>query len=120
MYILIYFVMIIGFAFFYVTIQYNPLEMANNLRKNSGAIPGYRPGKPTTDYIKRVLNRVTLIGALFLGFVALFPSVFGKLSGFYGLTLGGTSLMIVVGVALETTQQIESQMMMRHYKGFLE
>lgn len=119
-YILVYFVMIIGFAFFYVTIQYNPLEMANNLRKNSGAIPGYRPGKPTSDYIKRVLNKVTLIGALFLGFIALFPSVFGKLSGFYGLTLGGTSLMIVVGVALETTQQIESQMMMRHYKGFLE
>lgn len=119
-YILVYFVFIIGFAFFYVTIQYNPLEMANNLRKNSGAIPGYRPGKPTADYIRRVLNKVTLIGAIFLGFIALFPSVFGKLSGFYGLTLGGTSLMIVVGVALETTQQIESQMMMRHYKGFLE
>ncbi len=119
-YILVYFVFIIGFAFFYVTIQYNPLEMANNLRKNSGAIPGYRPGKPTSDYIRRVLNKVTLIGAFFLGFIALFPSVFGKLSGFYGLTLGGTSLMIVVGVALETTQQIESQMMMRHYKGFLE
>ncbi len=119
-YILVYFVLIIGFAYFYVTIQYNPLEMANNLRKNSGAIPGYRPGKPTADYIKRVLNKVTLIGALFLGFIALFPSVFGKFSGFYGLTLGGTSVMIVVGVALETTQQIESQMMMRHYKGFLE
>ncbi len=119
-YILLYFVMIIGFAFFYVTIQYNPTEMANNLRKNSGAIPGYRPGKPTTDYIKRVLNKVTLIGALFLGIIALFPSLFGKFSGFYGLTLGGTSIMIVVGVALETTQQIESQMMMRHYKGFLE
>ena len=119
-YITIYLLAIIGFAFFYVTIQYNPLEMANNLRKNSGAIPGYRPGKPTSDYIKRVLNRVTLIGALFLGIIALFPSVFGKLTGFYGLTLGGTSVMIVVGVALETTQQIESQMMMRHYKGFLE
>ncbi len=119
-YIIVYFVLIIAFAFFYVTIQYNPLEMANNLRKNSGAIPGYRPGKPTADYIKRVLNKVTLIGALFLGFIALFPSLFGMASGFYGLTLGGTSVMIVVGVALETTQQIESQMMMRHYKGFLE
>ena len=119
-YILVYFVLIIGFAFFYVTIQYNPLEMANNLRKNSGAIPGYRPGKPTADYIKRVLNKVTLIGALFLGFIALFPSLFGMITKFYGLTLGGTSVMIVVGVALETTQQIESQMMMRHYKGFLE
>ncbi len=119
-YIILYFVLIIGFAFFYVTIQYNPTEMANNLRKNSGAIPGYRPGQPTSDYIKRVLNKVTLIGALFLGFIALFPSLFGKFSGFYGLTLGGTSVMIVVSVALETTQQIESQMMMRHYKGFLE
>ena len=120
-YILLYFALIIGFAFFYVTIQYNPMEMANNLRKNSGAIPGYRPGKPTADYIKRVLNKVTLIGALFLGFIALFPSLFGMATGYQGaLTLGGTSVMIVVGVALETTQQIESQMMMRHYKGFLE
>lgn len=119
-YIILYFILIIGFAFFYVTIQYNPMEMANNLRKNSGAIPGYRPGKPTADYIKRVLNKVTLIGALFLGIIALFPSLFGKFSGFYGLSLGGTSIMIVVGVALETTQQIESQMTMRHYKGFLE
>ena len=119
-YIILYALMIIGFAFFYVTIQYNPTEMANNLRKNGGAIPGQRPGKPTADFIKRVLNKVTFIGALFLGIVALFPSVFGKLSGFAGLTIGGTSLMIVVGVALETVQQIESQMMMRHYKGFLD
>lgn len=119
-YIILYFLLIIGFAFFYVTIQYNPVEMANNLRRNSGAIPGYRPGKPTQDFIKRVLNKVTFIGALFLGVIAVFPSVFGALSGIYGLSLGGTSIMIVVGVALETTQQIESQMMMRHYKGFLE
>ena len=118
-YIFVYFFLIIGFAYFYVTIQYNPTEMANNLRQNSGAIPGYRPGKPTSDYIKRVLNKVTLIGAIFLGFIALFPSVFGKFTQFYELTLGGTSIMIVVSVALETTQQIESQMMMRHYKGFL-
>ena len=119
-YLVIEFVLIIAFAFFYVTIQYNPLEMSNNLRKNSGAIPGYRPGKPTTDYIKRVLNKVTLIGALFLGVIAIFPGVFGLFTGIYGLSLGGTSIMIVVGVALETTQQIESQMLMRHYKGFLE
>lgn len=118
-YIFVYFFLIIGFAYFYVTIQYNPTEMANNLRQNSGAIPGYRPGQPTADYIKRVLNKVTLIGAIFLGFIALFPSLFGKFTQFYELTLGGTSIMIVVGVALETTQQIESQMMMRHYKGFL-
>ncbi len=119
-YVVLYFVMIIGFAFFYVTIQYNPMEMANNLRKNSGAIPGYRPGRPTSDYIKRVLNKVTLIGALFLGLIAVFPSIFGIVTSIYGLSLGGTSIMIVVGVALETTQQIESQMTMRHYKGFLE
>ena len=119
-YIILYALMIVGFAFFYVTIQYNPVEMANNLRKNGGAIPGQRPGKPTADFIKRVLNKVTFIGALFLGIVALFPSVFGKISGIYGLTIGGTSVMIVVGVALETVQQIESQMMMRHYKGFLD
>jgi preprotein translocase subunit SecY len=112
--------MIIGFAYFYVTIQYDPTEMANNLRKNSGAIPGYRPGEPTVEYLKKVINKVTFIGALFLGIIALFPSLFGKFSGIYGLTLGGTSIMIVVGVALETTQQIESQMMMRHHKGFLE
>ena len=95
--------------------------MANNLRKNGGAIPGQRPGKPTADFIKCVLNKVTFIGALFLGVVALFPSVFGKITNFQGgLTIGGTSVMIVVGVALETVQQIESQMMMRHYKGFLD
>lgn len=121
-YLTLEFILIIGFAFFYVTIQYNPLEMSNNLRKNSGAIPGYRPGKPTTDYIKRVLNKVTLIGAVFIGIIAVFPGLFGLIAGqsYTGLTLGGTSVMIIVGVALETTQQIESQMMMRHYKGFLE
>ena len=121
LYIILYALLIVGFAFFYVTIQYNPVEMANNLRKNGGAIPGQRPGKPTADFIKRVLNKVTFIGALFLGVVALFPSVFGKITNFQGgLTIGGTSVMIVVGVALETVQQIESQMMMRHYKGFLD
>ena len=121
-YLILEFFLIIAFAFFYVTIQYNPLEMSNNLRKNSGAIPGYRPGKPTTDYIKRVLSKVTFIGSLFLGIIAVFPGVFGLIAGqsYTGLTLGGTSIMIIVGVALETTQQIESQMMMRHYKGFLE
>ncbi|MDD2417572.1 MAG: preprotein translocase subunit SecY [Oscillospiraceae bacterium] len=116
----LYFMLIIGFAFFYVTIQYNPLEMSNNLRKNSGAIPGYRPGRPTVDYIKRVLNKITLIGAICLGVIATFPIIFSSISGIDGLALGGTSIMIIVGVAIETTQQIESQMMMRHYKGFLE
>ncbi len=120
-YVVLYFVLIIAFAFFYVTIQYNPVEMANNLRRNSGAIPGYRPGKPTSDYITRVIRKVTFIGALFLGVVAVFPSIFGAIfPQFTGLAIGGTSIMIVVSVAMETTQQIESQMMMRHYKGFLE
>ncbi len=118
-YIILYFLLIIGFAFFYVQIQYNPIEMANNLRKNSGAIPGRLPGKPTVDYIRKVISKITLIGALFLGVIALFPSIFGKFTGI-GLGIGGTSVMIVVGVALETMQQIESQIMMRHYKGFLE
>lgn len=121
-YLVLMFLLIIGFAFFYVTIQYNPVEMANNLRRNSGAIPGFRPGKPTSDFIKRILHRVTFIGALALGLIALFPGLFGLFAGnmYTGLTLGGTSVMIVVGVALETTQQIESQMMLRHHKGFLE
>ena len=116
------FVLIIAFGFFYVTIQYNPVEMANNLRRNSGAIPGFRPGKPTSDFIKRILFRVTFIGSLALGIIAVFPGLFGIFAGgqYTGLTLGGTSVMIVVGVALETTQQIESQMMLRHHKGFLE
>ncbi len=122
LYVVLYFVLIIAFAFFYVTIQYNPVEMANNLRRNSGAIPGYRPGKPTSDYINRVIRKVTFIGALFLGVVAVFPSIFGMIfkDTFQGIAIGGTSVMIVVSVALETTQQIESQLMMRHYKGFLE
>lgn len=119
-YAVLYFLLIIGFAFFYVKIQYNPLEISNNLRKNSGAIPGYRPGKPTVDFINRVLNKITLTGALCLGVIATFPIIFSAVSGIGGLALGGTSIMIVVGVALETSQQVESQMMMRHYKGFLE
>jgi len=119
-YLFVLFALIIAFAFFYVTIQYNPMEMANNLRKNSGAVPGYRPGAPTADYIKRVLSKVTLMGAIFCGIIALLPGIFGMVTQMYGLTLGGTSIMIVVGVALETVQQIESQLMMRHYKGFLE
>ncbi len=122
-----YFLLIIFFAYFYSTIQYNPIEMANNLRKNNGAIPGIRPGRPTSDYILRVLSRLTLIGALMLSVVALFPIVYSlicntALKDYGGMTisLGGTSLIIMCGVALETVKQLESQMMMRHYKGFLD
>ncbi len=119
-YCIIYFVLIVMFAFFYITIQYNPMEMANNLRQNHGAIPGIRPGKPTSDYIAKILSKITLIGALFLAFIALLPIVYGSAAGMQNLGLGGTSIIIMVGVALETVKQMESQMMMRTYKGFLD
>ena len=128
-YAIIYFVLIIAFAYFYASIQYNPVEMANNIRKNSGAIPGIRPGKPTSDYIARILNRITLLGALLLSVVALFPIIFSQVTSLItikgvnyamNISLGGTSIIIMVGVALETVKQLESQMMMRHYKGFLD
>ena len=117
---IIYFFLIIMFAYFYTTIQYNPVEMANNLRTNNGTIPGIRPGRPTADYIAKILSRITLIGALFLAFIALMPLVFGKISTMGNMSLSGTSVIILVGVALETVKQLESQMMMRHYKGFLD
>ena len=119
-YMIIYFFLIIMFAYFYTTIQYNPVEMANNLRTNNGTIPGIRPGRPTADYIAKILSRITLIGALFLAFIALMPLVFGKISTMGNMSLSGTSVIILVGVALETVKQLESQMMMRHYKGFLD
>ena len=120
LYAVLYFLLILGFNYFYVAIQYNPIEIANNLKKNNGAIPGYRPGQPTAEFIRNSLNKVTLIGAIFLGFVAIFPIIFQNVSGITGLSLGGTTMLIVVGVALETTRTLESQMMMRHHKGFLE
>lgn len=123
-YAIMYFVLIIFFAYFYAAIQYNPIEMANNIRKNSGAVPGIRPGKPTSDYITKVLNRLTLVGALLLSVVALYPILFSQITGAFkhqvSITIGGTSIIILVGVALETVKQLESQMMMRHYKGFLD
>lgn len=119
-YAVLYFVLIIMFAYFYTTIQYNPIEMSNNLRQNNGTIPGIRPGKPTTDFIAKILSRITLIGALFLAFIALLPIIFGNVTGMSSMSLGGTSIIILVGVALDTVKQMESQMMMRHYKGFLD
>ncbi len=118
-YAVLYFVLIICFAYFYVNIQYNPVEMANNLRKSSGAIPGIRPGKPTADFIKKILSRVTLLGAILLSVIALLP-IFMSLANSTGISIGGTSILIVVGVALDTVKNLESQMMMRHYKGFLD
>ena len=118
-YAVIYFFLIIGFAYFYATIQFNPVEMANNLRKNGGAIPGIRPGQPTTDFISKILSRITLLGALFLSVVAILPIIVGNVGGI-NISLGGTSVLIMVGVALDTVRSLESQMMMRHYKGFLD
>ena len=129
-YAIIYFVFIIAFAYFYASIQYNPIEMSKNIRENGGSIPGIRPGEPTARYIGKIINRITLLGALLLSVVALFPIVFSQVSTFalgkagyeqgLNVSLGGTSIIILVGVALETVKQLESQMMMRHYKGFLD
>lgn len=130
-YTLIYFVLIIFFAYFYSSIQYNPIEMANNLAKNSGTIPGVRTGRPTSDYIAKVISKIVLLGALLLSVVALFPILYSqittlicvnglKLDTGVSISLGGTSIIILVGVAIETVRQLESQMMMRHYKGFLD
>ncbi|MGN1050778.1 MAG: preprotein translocase subunit SecY [Acutalibacteraceae bacterium] len=120
LYALCYFILIIMFAYFYTTIQYNPVEMANNLKQNNGTIPGVRSGTPTAQFISKILSRITLIGALFLAVIALFPIIYAALANMTGLSMGGTSIIIIVGVALETSKQLESQMMMRHYKGFLD
>ena len=120
-YMVIYFALIIGFAYFYLAISFNPVEVANNLKKNGGFITGIRPGKPTTDYITKILGRVTLIGAIFLGIVACLPLVLGWFGSQYAnLAFGGSSLLILVSVVIETQREIEAQMTMRHYKGFLE
>ena len=122
-----YFVLILFFAYFYASIQYDPIEMANNIRKNSGMIPGIRPGKPTSDYITKILSRIVLLGALLISVVALLPILFQLFTAMVlpenysmSVSLGGTSIIIIVGVALETVKQLESMMMMRHYKGFLD
>lgn len=118
-YALLYFIFIMGFNYFYVAIQYNPIEIANNLRKNSGTVPGIRPGKPTSDFIAKVVSKTTFLGGLFLAVIAILPIGLGALTKM-NISLGGTSIIILVGVALDTVKQLESQMMMRHYKGFLE
>ena len=125
-YSIVYFLLIVLFSYFYNTIQFNPIEVANNLKKNGGFIPGFRPGKPTSDFLAKVVNRITVFGALFLAVVALLPAITGGIMEACGstvgarLAIGGTSVIIVVGVALETVKQLEAQLMMRHYKGFLE
>ena len=122
-YALVYFLLIIFFAYFYSTIQFNPIEVANNLKKNGGYIPGFRPGKPTSEFIQKVLNKITLFGAIYLGIIAVVPIViahFSASAALTGISLGGTSIIIVVGVALETVRALEAQLLMRNYKGFLD
>ncbi len=123
LYAFIYLLLIIFFAYFYSTIQFNPIEIANNLKRNGGFIPGFRAGRPTSEFIAKVLNKITLFGAIYLAIIAVTPilvGVFSESAAASGITLGGTSIIIVVGVALETVKALENQMLMRHYKGFLE
>ena len=116
-----YFLMIFFFSWFYSTIQYDPMEIANNLKSNGGFIPGFRPGKPTAEFIQKVINKIVVFGAIYLGIVALLPIIAGNLmTDVRNLAIGGTSVIIVVGVALETVKALEAQMLMRHYKGFLD
>ena len=120
LYAVIYFLLIIMFSYFYATIQFNPVEVANNLKKNGGFIPGFRPGRPTAEFLTKVLSRLTFFGAIYLGIVAILPIITDNITGIVNMSIGGTSVIIVVGVALETVKMIEAQMLMRHYKGFLE
>ena len=119
-YAIVYFLLIIGFGYFYAAIQYNPIEIANNLKKNGGFIPGFRAGRPTAEFIQKVIHKVVLFGSLYLGVVAILPIIISNVPGYSGVAIGGTSIIIVVGVALETVKALEAQLMMRNYKGFLE
>ncbi len=119
-YTIIYVLLIFGFAYFYSTIQFNPVEVANNMKKNGGFIPGFRPGKPTSDFIKKVLNKITMMGAIFLAVIAALPLILSNIPSLGALGIGGTTTLIMVSVSLETVRAIEGELMMRHYKGFLE
>ena len=125
-YLIIFLGLLIAFAYFYVAISFNPVEVANNIKNNGGAIPGIRSGRPTVEFIKKVLNRITLVGALLVAFIACFPMLINNIAAifesnaFAALAFGGSSLMIVVGVALETVRELEAQMSLRNYKGFLD
>ena len=125
-YLVVFLALLIAFAFFYVAISFNPVEVANNIKNNGGAIPGIRSGRPTIEFIKKVLNRITLVGALLVAFIAVFPMMLNIIAGYFGsqaflsLAFSGSSMMIVVGVALETVRELEAQMSLRNYKGFLD
>jgi preprotein translocase subunit SecY len=118
LYNVLYAILIIFFTYFYTSVTFNPIEVATNMKENGGYIPGIRPGRPTSDYLNRTLTRITLAGAIFLATIAILPNIILAL-GSLDIRFGGTSLLIAVGVSLDTTKQIEAQMMMRHYKGFL-
>jgi preprotein translocase subunit SecY len=118
-YCIVYALLIVGFSYFYAVIQFNPVEVANNLKKQGGFIPGYRAGRPTADFLSKVLNRITMFGALYLMVIAILPIVTGQIFNISALSIGGTSVLIVVSVALDTQKALEAQMMMKHYKGFL-
>ena len=119
-YMVVLCVLILFFAYFYNQIQFNPDDISKSIQGNGGFIPGFRPGKPTSDFIRKVLNKVTLFGAVYLGIVAILPLIIGKVVNVSALSIGGTSVIIVVGVALETVKALEAQLLMRHYKGFLD
>ena len=125
-YLVVFLVLLIAFAYFYVAISFNPVEVANNIKNNGGAIPGIRSGRPTVEFIKKVLNRITLVGALLVALIAVFPMILNIVAGYFGSTAflslasSGSSMMIVVGVALETVRELEAQMSLRNYKGFLD
>ena len=118
-YMIVLCLLILGFAYFYTTIQFSPEDISRNIQQNGGFIPGIRPGKPTSDFITKILGKITLMGGLFLGIMAILPIAVGAVTQI-NIALGGTTVMIIVGVALDTVRDLESQMMMRHYKGFLE
>ena len=127
-YVVINLILIVAFSYFYVMISFNPVEVSNNIKDNGGSIPGIRPGRPTSDYIQKVLNRITTIGAVFLCFISCFPMVVTIIAGYFNwqisgiaqIAFGGTSILIVIGVALETVRELEAQMTLRNYKGFLD
>jgi preprotein translocase subunit SecY len=119
-YNLTYFLLVVGFTYFYTAVIFNPEKIADEIKKYGGFIPGIRPGSPTADYLSKILTRITLAGAIFLGLVAVLPSIAQEMTGILTMTLGGTGILIVVSVILETTKQLEAMMVMRSYEGFLK
>ena len=125
-YLVLYLLLLFLFAYFYIGISFDPIEVSNNLKKNGGFVPGIRPGRPTSDYIRKILNRVTLIGATFLAIISGVPLLINCIASLFGITalnsiaFGGSSLLIVIGICLETAREIEAQMTMRNFKGFLD